>query len=107
MKWKKDAKEGIVVAGGQGSGNSLTQLSSPWELFVDTLGTVYVAEEGNCRVTRWSQPMKRGTVVVGGNGHGNGANQFSHPIGLSFDQHGNLYVVDYGNHRVQQFSLEK
>ena len=27
MKWVKGAKEGIVVAGGQGQGNSLKQLS--------------------------------------------------------------------------------
>ncbi|CAF5057792.1 unnamed protein product, partial [Rotaria magnacalcarata] len=37
MKWKKGAKEGIVVAGGQGGGCSLTQLHFPEELFVDTL----------------------------------------------------------------------
>ncbi len=29
MKWKKDAEEGVVVAGGNGMGDSLTQLSSP------------------------------------------------------------------------------
>ena len=29
MKWNKGAKEGIVVAGGQGQGSALTQLSCP------------------------------------------------------------------------------
>ncbi|CAF4283717.1 unnamed protein product, partial [Rotaria sordida] len=29
MKWIKDATEGIVVAGGQGNGNDLAQLSDP------------------------------------------------------------------------------
>ncbi|CAF3289409.1 unnamed protein product [Rotaria socialis] len=107
MKWNKGAKEGFVVAGGQGQGNALTQLSYPNGIFVDTLGTLYVADSENHRVMRWTQgDKKQGTVIVGGNGVGEGANQFSAPIGLSFDRQGNLYVGDYGNNRVQRFSIE-
>ncbi|CAF1650906.1 unnamed protein product [Rotaria magnacalcarata] len=106
MKWNKGAKEGIVVAGGQGGGDSLTQFYSPEGLFVDTLGTLYVTDSGNHRVMRWTQGATQGTVIVGGNGLGAGANQFNIPYGLSFDQHGNLYVVDYNNHRVQLFSIQ-
>ncbi|CAF4429624.1 unnamed protein product, partial [Rotaria magnacalcarata] len=77
MKWVEGAKEGIVVAGGQGYGNALTQLSDPNGIFVDTLGTLYVADRGNHRVMRWTQgDKKQGSVVVGGNGEGAGANQF-------------------------------
>ncbi|CAF4874800.1 unnamed protein product, partial [Rotaria magnacalcarata] len=75
-------------------------------IFVDTLGTLYVADCYNHRVMRWTQGTKQGTVIVGGNGEGAGANQFNIPIGLSFDRHGNLYVVDMGNNRVQRFSIE-
>ncbi|CAF4963419.1 unnamed protein product, partial [Rotaria socialis] len=97
-------KEGIVVAGGQGAGSALTQLSYPEGIFVDTLGTLYVADSENYRVMRWTQgDKKQGTVIVGGNGQGTGANQFQYLRGLSFDRHGNLYVVDYYNNRVQQF----
>ncbi|CAF1686765.1 unnamed protein product [Rotaria magnacalcarata] len=74
-------------------------------LLVDTLGTVYVADEVNCRVIRWTQEAKQGTVIVGGNGPGAGANQFHFPYGLSFDRHGNLYVADALNNRVQRFSM--
>ncbi|CAF4963106.1 unnamed protein product, partial [Rotaria socialis] len=87
MKWVEGAKEGIVVAGGQGQGSALTQLHHPNGIFVDTLGTLYVADMANNRVTRWTQgDKKQGTVVVGGNGQGKGANQFNFPIGLSFDR---------------------
>ncbi|CAF1117918.1 unnamed protein product, partial [Rotaria magnacalcarata] len=80
---------------------------SPNGLFVDTLGTLYVADWGNHRVMRWTQgDKKQGTVIVGGNGYGEEANQFNGPAGLSFDRHGNLYVVDMGNARVQRFSIE-
>ncbi|CAF1612915.1 unnamed protein product, partial [Rotaria magnacalcarata] len=92
--------------GGQGAGSALTQLNGPYGLFVDTLGTVYVAEYGNARVMRWAQGAKQGTIIAGGNGYGAGANQFNGLVGLSFDRRGNLYVADYGNHRVQRFSIE-
>ncbi|CAF1682865.1 unnamed protein product, partial [Rotaria magnacalcarata] len=75
-------------------------------IFVDTLGTLYVADPGNHRVMRWTQGAEQGTVLADGNGAGAGANQFSVPCGLSFDRHGNLYVVDYGNNRVQRFSIK-
>ncbi|CAF2108053.1 unnamed protein product, partial [Rotaria magnacalcarata] len=92
------------VAGGQGEGSALTQLNYPQGLFVDTLGTLYVADTGNNRVMRWTQGAKQGTVIVGG--YGAGANQLNWPMGLSFDRHGNLYVADLSNHRVQRFSIE-
>ncbi|CAF2146365.1 unnamed protein product, partial [Rotaria magnacalcarata] len=97
----------IVIAGGQGYGDALTQLSYPQGLFVDTLGTLYVADSWNHRVMRWTQGAKQGTVIVGGNGPGSEANQFTGPEGLSFDRQGNLYVADRCNSRVQRFSIEK
>ena len=106
MKWNKDAKEGIVVAGSQGEGKALTQLNHPNGLFVDTLGALYVADQWNHRVMRWTQEAKQGTVVGGGNCWGAGENQFNVPYGLSFDRHGNLYVADAHNNRVQRFSLQ-
>ncbi|CAF3770780.1 unnamed protein product [Rotaria socialis] len=108
MKWVEGAKEGIVVAGGQGEGSALTQLKYPNGIFVDTLGTLYVADMGINRVMRWTQggKKKQGTVIVGGHGEGKGANQLSYPYGLSFDRQGNLYVADVNNNRVQRFSIE-
>ena len=103
----KGAKEGIVVAGGQGEGNSLTQLSSPRGVIVDQLGTVYVADCNNHRIMRWCKGATQGSVVVGGNGQGEQPNQLYYPLGLSFDRQGNLYVVDHGNHRVQKFDIDR
>ncbi|CAF1099340.1 unnamed protein product, partial [Rotaria magnacalcarata] len=62
MKWNKGAKEGIVVTGGQGYGNALAQLNHPNGLFVDTLGTLYVADTWNHRVICWTRgDRKQGT----------------------------------------------
>ncbi|CAF4657349.1 unnamed protein product, partial [Rotaria sp. Silwood2] len=100
------AKQGIVVAGGQGKGNGLTQLSYPYGVVVDQLGTVYVADAENARIMRWPKGATQGSVIVGGNGKGEQSNQLNWPTGLSFDRHGNLYVVDCGNHRVQKFNID-
>ncbi|CAF5105655.1 unnamed protein product [Rotaria sp. Silwood1] len=106
MKWMEGAKQGIVVAGGQGEGNGVTQLSSPRGVVADQLGTVYVADRENNRIMRWPKGATQGSVIVGGNGRGEQWNQLDRPFGLSFDRHGNLYVVDHGNHRVQKFELQ-
>ena len=50
MKWNRGTNQGIVVAGGQGKGSALTQLSFPDRLFVDTLGTIYVVDARDDRV---------------------------------------------------------
>ncbi|CAF1220793.1 unnamed protein product [Rotaria magnacalcarata] len=106
MKWMEGAKEGIVVAGDQGEGNGLAQLSYPKGVVVDQLGTVYVADGGNDRIMRWPKGATQGSVIVGGNGEGGQSNQLNGSEGLSFDRHGNLSVVDLGNDRVQKFDIE-
>jgi sugar lactone lactonase YvrE len=106
MKWVEGAKEGIVVAGGRGKGDGLTQLSNPNGVVVDQLGTVYVAEGGNNRIMRWVDGETQGSVIFGGNDGGGGqSNELDGPVGLSFDRPGNLYVVDNRNDRVQKFNI--
>jgi DNA-binding beta-propeller fold protein YncE len=100
------ANEGIVVAGGQGQGNSLKQLFNPRGVVVDQLGTVYVADQSNHRVMRWLKGETEGSVVVGGNRQGAQANQLNAPVGLSFDRQNNVYVVDHNNQRIQKFNIE-
>lgn len=107
MKWMKGAKEGIIVAGGHGKGDSLAQLSSPRGIFVDQRETVYVADYQNHRVVRWLKGSKGGEIVVGGNGYGNQPHQLNGPYGLVFDEENNLYVSDHENSRVQKFSVVK
>ncbi|CAF0933792.1 unnamed protein product [Adineta steineri] len=105
MKWRKDAKEGIVVAGGNGYGGNLSQLLSPQGIIVDDLGQIYVTDGGNHRVMRWCEGKEEGEIVVGGNGGGIQSNQLNDPIGLSFDNEGNLYVADHFNYRIQRFEI--
>ncbi|CAF1141321.1 unnamed protein product, partial [Didymodactylos carnosus] len=103
---EEGVKQGIAVASGQGSGNSLSQLSGPGGLVVDQLGAVYVAEYSNHRIMRWPKGATKGSVIAGGKGEGGQSNQLNYPIGLSFDRHGNLYVADQWNNRVQKFNID-
>lgn len=90
IKWMKDAKEGIVVSGGQGKGNNLTQLSHPIGVIVDHLGNVQVANPGNYRIMCWLKGSKIGSIVVGEYGKGDQSNQIDYSEDLSFDREDNL-----------------
>ncbi|CAF1568192.1 unnamed protein product, partial [Rotaria sp. Silwood1] len=80
MKWNEGAKQGIAMAGGQGYGNGLTQLSCPQGVAVNQLGTVYVADRWNDRIMRWPKGATQGSVIVGGNGEGGQSNQLNWPF---------------------------
>jgi DNA-binding beta-propeller fold protein YncE len=106
MKWIKGAKEGVIVAGGHGQGNSLRQLCGTMGVTVDQMGNVYVADSSNNRIMCWPKGSREGRIIVGGNGCGEESNQFNYLRGLSFDRQGNLYIVDRDNNRVQKFDID-
>ncbi|CAF4847815.1 unnamed protein product, partial [Rotaria socialis] len=66
----------------------VTQSAYPNGLFVDALGTLYVAESKNDRVMRWVQGAKQGTLIVGGTGRGAGANQLNSPLDYDSESQG-------------------
>ncbi len=45
---------GIVVAGGNGSGNAANQLSNPYGVFADNAGNLFVTDQSNNRVQKWN-----------------------------------------------------
>ncbi|CAF3849341.1 unnamed protein product [Rotaria sp. Silwood1] len=97
-----DTKE-TVVAGGNGQGNRLDQLSEPRYVFVDRDHSVYVSDYWNHRVMKWEEGAKQGIVVAGGQGKGNRLTQLSGPQGVVVDQLGTVYVADYANHRIMRW----
>ncbi|CAF4241735.1 unnamed protein product, partial [Rotaria sordida] len=68
--------EGTVVAGGNGRGNRLDQLSNPQYVFVDRDHSVYVSDCSNHRVMKWEEGAKQGIVRAGGQGAGNSLTHF-------------------------------
>ncbi len=102
-RYRKGESQGTVVAGGNGNGNRLDQLSAPRYVFVDRDHSVYVSEYQNDRVTKWVEGAKQGFVVAGGQGRGNGLTQVSYPNGVVVDQLGTVYVAEEENHRIMRW----
>lgn len=76
MKWMRDAKEGIIVAGGNGKEDRFIQLSSALRLIVDQCGEIYIADWDN-RVMRWCEEEKQERIVPGDNCQGQEENQLN------------------------------
>ncbi|CAF3410387.1 unnamed protein product, partial [Rotaria sp. Silwood2] len=102
-RYRRGESQGTVVAGGNGSGNRLDQLSRPQYVFVDRDHSVYVSEWENHRVMKWVEGAKQGIVVAGGQGKGNGLTQLYDPRGVVVDQLGTVYVADWGNDRIMRW----
>ncbi|CAF3906990.1 unnamed protein product, partial [Rotaria sp. Silwood1] len=102
-RYRRGDSQGIVVAGGNGSGNRLDQLSHPEYVFVDRNHSVYVSDWENDRVMKWMEGAKQGIVVAGGQGEGNGLTQLSFPEGVVVDQLGTVYVADQVNNRIMRW----
>ncbi|CAF4550872.1 unnamed protein product, partial [Rotaria sp. Silwood2] len=102
-RYRNGGTGGTVVAGGNGKGNRLDQLSSPFYVFVDRDHSVYMSDNGNDRVMKWEEGAKQGTVVAGGQGSGNSLTQLSGSLGVVVDQLGIVYITDRENHRIMRW----
>ena len=109
-RWRKDeigkGGEGTLVAGGNGRGNKLNQLTGPGYIFIDREESVYVSDRDNHRVMKWLKDASEGIIFAGGQDQGNSLNQLNHPQGLLVNEVGDIYVADSGNHRIMCWSVE-
>jgi sugar lactone lactonase YvrE len=103
------ATSGVTAAGGNGVGGSgPTNLNLPIGVYIDAAGSLYVADQHNCRIQKFpagSTSSTPGVTVAGlGNGVGNSAsNALLYPNDMMIDAAGYLYVCDYHNNRVQRY----
>ncbi|CAF3742595.1 unnamed protein product [Rotaria sp. Silwood1] len=95
--------KGTVVAGGNGKGNGLDQLSNPTYVFVDRDHSVYVSDTWNHRVMKWEEGAKQGIVVAGGQEKGNSLTQLTGPNQVVVDQLCTVYVADCSNDRIMRW----
>jgi sugar lactone lactonase YvrE len=102
-RYKMGDNKGTVVAGGNGKGNGVRQLSSPYGIFVDQEQSVYVADHENHRVMKWERNAEEGTVLAGGQSYGSSLTQLYKPNAVFVDALGTLYVTDSGNKRVMRW----
>ncbi|UJR32582.1 hypothetical protein I4U23_020042 [Adineta vaga] len=103
--WSTNA---VTVAGGQGTGSSLSQLSSPFGVYVDEDQTLYVADWGNDRILEWKYGSTSGQVVAGGNGRGSRLDQLHHPTDVIVDKNTDSFIIsDMNNRRVVRWFRQK
>ncbi|MDF2191444.1 Ig-like domain-containing protein [Paraflavitalea sp. CAU 1676] len=101
------ASVGVVVAGGNGLGQALTQLNSPVGLYIDNAQRLYVADRDNHRVLRYpngSTSLTAGVQVAGGIGDGPALTQLDQPVSILMDAAGDLLISEYANHRVTKWT---
>jgi sugar lactone lactonase YvrE len=96
-------QNGVIVAGGNGDGSELDQISWPYGLFVDDDAAVYVADYYYDRVVFWAAGASSGQVVAGGNGKGNQTNQLNAVTKVVVDKNGTMFICDHNNKRIQQW----
>jgi sugar lactone lactonase YvrE len=96
QKWVPGAKEGITVAGSLTSGSGSKQLDYPQDVWVDSLGSIYVADASNYRIQKWIPGTDSGVTVIGSNS----GLTFCNSIFLTGDI---MYVAEVGSYRVQKF----
>jgi streptogramin lyase len=63
-KYLAGSNSGVVVAGGEGRGNSNNQLNYPKGFFVDKIGNIYIADSDNHRVQKYDVSPQ--LVVIAG-----------------------------------------
>ncbi|CAF1315679.1 unnamed protein product [Rotaria sordida] len=93
-RYETGDNEGTIVAGGNGKGNYLDQLSNPSHVFVDQYHSVYVSDYSNLRVTKWEEGAKQGILAAGSQDEGSTLMQVFYPEGVVVDQSGTVYVSD-------------
>jgi sugar lactone lactonase YvrE len=88
----------VTVAGGQGAGSNLSQLSGPQDLTLNSsTQQLFVSDSGNGRVIQltWGNGTT-GTVVASGSG-------LAQPAGIVVDDTGAIYVNDHTRYCVIKF----
>lgn len=97
MKWENGAKNGQIVAGGNGRGNHSDQLDSPTDVILDEeTNSLIVCDSGNKRVVQWSlENATSGVIII--------SNILCY--GLAMDNEGYLYVSDYERHEITRWQV--
>lgn len=98
---------GSLASGDQGPATNAL-LQGPNGVAVDTVGNMYVADQGNHRIRKVAPDGTISTIAgtgeIGDLGDGGLAAQaqLSSPSSVTVDTFGNLYIADTGNHRIRK-----
>ncbi|MBL0739937.1 IPT/TIG domain-containing protein [Chryseolinea lacunae] len=103
----------ITVAGGEegfkdGNGTA-AQFKTPVAVTVDTLGNIYVVDQGNHKIRKINTEGLVSTFAGSGRGYADGAAlsaQFNLPSGIAIDANQTLYVCDSYNDKIRKITAQ-
>ena len=100
------SQNGVTVAGGNGYGNAVNQLRSPYGLDIDDDNqSIVIADCWNHRIVEWKRGASNGKVIAGSQGQGNRIDQLNGPVDVLIDKETNsLFIADRNNQRVLRSS---
>lgn len=101
---------GTGIAGNSGDGGQATaaQLSTPSGLYIDSMGSIFIVDNGNDQIRKVTSDGMISTFAgtgVSGNGPSGvqaTASQLAGPLGISGDSAGNIYIADTANNHVRK-----
>jgi uncharacterized protein (TIGR03437 family) len=104
------AGSGVRGYYGDGGNALYAQLNQPSGVFVDPMGTLYIADSGN-HVIREVSPSGIISTIAGSGSRGSGGDHgraqlasFYSPSAVAADADGNLFIADTFNHRIRRVS---
>lgn len=106
VRWIIGASSWTLVAGSSSgiSGTTSILLNYPTDVTLDSLGNMYVSDEGNHRIQFYLSGQSNGTTMFGVTGtSGSTSDLFNTPSSVAVDSQFNVYVTYYNNYRVQMF----
>jgi sugar lactone lactonase YvrE len=104
---------GNGYAGSSDGTGFAARFNTPFSVASDSLGSLYVADTGNCTIRKVKSNLPEygntttyaGTAGVAGSSDGIGTDaQFGYPEGVAVDAQGNVYVADTYNHTIRKIS---
>jgi sugar lactone lactonase YvrE len=102
------AGNGIIGYSGDGGIATSCELHNPFDVSVDGVGNIYIADNGNERIRKVSTSNIITTIAGNGITGYNGDNipataaKLKNPVGISTDGDGNIYIADGANNRVRK-----
>ncbi len=102
------AGNGTAGFSSDGGPATTASLNSPNGVFVDGLGNIYIADQGNHRIRKVDTSGIISTVAGNGlasfSGDGGPATsaRLNNPFGVFVDGLGNIYIADLDNHRIRK-----
>jgi sugar lactone lactonase YvrE len=106
VRWVLGASTWTLVTGSSIglNGTTPTLLNYPTDVTLDSMGNMYVSDEGNHRIQFFLPGQSSGITIAGVTGTpGNTSQLLYTPSSLALDSQLNIYVTDYNNYRVQKF----